>query len=46
MFSKAESAEISDKYVAVRLLGGEDLDDEGKRVLIRRLVREGLVALA
>ena len=28
MFSTADSKQISDKYVAVRLLGGNDLDDE------------------
>lgn len=39
MFSEAESAEISDKYVAVRLLGGEDLDDEGKTFMRRYGVR-------
>ena len=35
MFSKDGSAEISDKYVAVKLLGGNDLDDEGKAVMKR-----------
>lgn len=34
----------SDRFTVGDLPG--DLDDEGKRVLIRRLVREGLVALA
>jgi tetratricopeptide (TPR) repeat protein len=30
VFSQADSAAISDKYTAVRLLGGYDLDDEGR----------------
>lgn len=39
VFSKEESAEISDNYVAVRLLGGDDLDDEGKAFMRRYGVR-------
>ncbi len=39
MFSKDGSNEISDKYVAVKLLGGDDLDDEGKAVSKRYAVR-------
>ncbi len=39
MFSKEDSAQISDKFVAVRLLGGQDLDDEGKTFMRRYGVR-------
>jgi len=35
VFSQAESAAISDKYTAVRLIGGNDLDDEGKAFMKR-----------
>jgi hypothetical protein len=35
VFSQADSARISDKYVAVRLLGGDDLDDEGREFMRR-----------
>ena len=39
MFSTSESAGISDKYTAVRLVGGNDLDDEGKAFMSRYGVR-------
>ena len=39
MFSQPESARISDAYVAVRLLGGNDLDDEGRAFAQRYGVR-------
>lgn len=35
MFSKPEGARISEKYVAVRLLGGNDLDEEGEAFMKR-----------
>ncbi len=35
MFSKPEAAGISDTYTAVRLVGGNDLDDEGKAFMKR-----------
>ncbi len=39
MFSTAESKKISDDYVAVRLLGGNDLNDEGRAFMKRFGVR-------
>ncbi len=39
MFSKPESAEISNNFVAVRLLGGHDLNDEGRAFAKRYGVR-------
>lgn len=35
MFSQPESAQISEKFVAVKMLGGQDLDDEGKAFMSR-----------
>lgn len=35
MFSQAESSQISDKYTAVRLLGGNELDDAGRDFMER-----------
>jgi len=35
VFSQPEGKAISDKYLAVRLLGGQDLDDEGKAFMAR-----------
>jgi len=35
VFSLADSSKISDKYTAVQLLGGNDLDDEGKAFMKR-----------
>jgi tetratricopeptide (TPR) repeat protein len=39
VFSTADSKKISDEYVAVRLLGGNDLDDEGRAFMKRFGVR-------
>ncbi|MDJ0522167.1 MAG: hypothetical protein QNJ90_08855 [Planctomycetota bacterium] len=35
VFSQAESCQISDKFTAVQLLGGNDLDEEGKAFMAR-----------
>ena len=35
VFSLAESSKISDKFTAVKMLGGNDLDDEGKAFMKR-----------
>lgn len=35
MFSLADSSKISDQYTAVQILGGDDLDDEGKAFMQR-----------
>ena len=35
VFSQAESSQISDKYTAVRILGGNELDDEGRAFMAR-----------
>ncbi len=35
MFSQADSSKISDKFTAVLMLGGNDLDDEGKAFMQR-----------
>jgi len=39
VFSKPESAAISDRYTAVQLVGGVDLDDEGRAFMRRYGVR-------